>query len=648
MAPGGDGSAAAAARAGARAGAHWWAVYAVAEFAVAAVVPWLRAEGHEVRPLHAGFSALLLVLLPLAGAAGTAALQTLGTRVWRRLPAGATAAAGLALVFGAHLAVRGAWPRPRQAAALALAFAATAGAVFAARRLAPRAGRLVLPALVLACMIVAPFLRQTPWRSPDADAPRPSAAGRPNVLLVVLDTVRADHLSVYGYERETTPNLEAFAREAVVYERAVAPSDVTLTSHASLFTGLYGRRHGARYGDADFPEGRPLAARFTTLAEILRAHGWRTEAVVANHGFLSPAFGLAQGFDVFDYRLPVPPLAEGEPWLLRRAVRDALARVAPRAWSETVFRDAATITREAETRLEHLASGGRPWLLVLNTMDAHDPYLPPPPWDTRWPGKDPDFRLGTYYALARDVMQLRREVTERERDHLVSQYDGAIAFTDDQLGRLFARMKSLGVWDDTLVVITSDHGEAFGRRHLVGHVVGVHQDQVHVPLLVHYPAGAAVENGTSRDALASGVDVLPTVLDVAGLPAPPDLDGRSLVGAAEEPDDASRLVVAESYPERYRVRWHERFDRVERAAFRGWAKLVWSSRGERELYDLSRDPDEEHDLAARPDARRRAAELERALLAWSERTAPAADAPTDVERVDRDAVERLRALGYVE
>jgi arylsulfatase A-like enzyme len=480
--------------------------------------------------------------------------------------------------------------------------------------------------LVAASVVThAPLVRGDPPPVAEGDA-------RPNVVVIVMDTVRADHTSLYGYGRETTPELERLARHATVFTRAVSSGDMTLTSHGSLFTGLYGRQHGAHRSDAT-PAGRPLAAGFVTLAERLLAEGYWTIAVVGNRGYVSPHFGFDQGFLHFDSRGPVPFLAPTPPYYLRRGVRAALRPYASRGAFDQVSRDADAINAEALPLLERARQRGGLFFLFVNYMDAHNPYIPPPPYDAMFPGKDPSFTSADYARLLGAVMERgSRAIPEPVRRHLVSQYDGEIAYEDSRIGLLLRKLRELGLWDDTLIVVTSDHGEALGERSLVNHGVSVYQDQVSVPLIVKFPHD---DRARTVSGWASSVDLVPTVLQTLGLPPAEGLAGESLSGNGPGPD---RTVVAESFP----TGANTAFSRTERALFAGHRKLIRSDEGKRELYDLARDPDETRDLGEAGDADSLDVRLDR----WLETTAERAD--TSSVEMDRDVRERLKALGYVE
>jgi arylsulfatase A-like enzyme len=361
-------------------------------------------------------------------------------------------------------------------------------------------------------------------------------------------------------------------------------------------------------------------------------------AVVANRGYVTPHFGFDQGFHLFDSRGPVAFLGHPVPYYLRRGIRAALVPFAPRAAYDRVVRSAEQINREAVSQLNHLAERDGPFFLFVNYMDAHNPYLPPAPYDTMFPGKDPGFTSVRYGRLMWEMNKKGLEkISRRDREHITSQYDGAIAYEDAEIARLLARLEELGLWDRTLIVITSDHGEALGDRFLVNHGVSVYQDQVGVPLIVKYPGQT---EGRTVDAWTNSVDVLPTVLAAAELPVPDGLPGRDLSAVGGDPSAADRSVVAESFPTGAQARFH----RMERALYAGDHKLIVNTEGKQELYDLSADPDESVNLFAESAV---TDSMQARLEAWLEVTAERNDS-TAVAELDDEMRARLQALGYLD
>ena len=471
---------------------------------------------------------------------------------------------------------------------------------------------------------------------PPAPSVRTAAASAPNVILISLDTVRADHLSIYGYERDTTPNLKKLAADATLYTRAVAPSDMTLSTHASMFTGLYPTWHGAHLIDGSEHGSDaiafPLSENHVTLAERLQARGYSTAQVAANYWFLGPSWQLHQGFDyysVFDPACCVP-----SPYLLWQRARTNSTRLAA---SLPTFSSAEQVNDEVFGLLENWKRTGTPFFLFVNYMDAHWPYAPPPPFDSRFPGKDPSFDGAKVKAFEKAVIRGNRNVSDDERQHLVSQYDGVMAYLDIQLERLVTRLKELGLYENTLLVVTSDHGEALGERGMFQHSGhGLYQNILHIPLLIRYPHGK--HRAVVVDDFVSTVDIMPTVLGVVGAEPARNIQGRNLLGTSP----AGGPLYAESYPKTDRIKWNPEFRRVERAIFDGHMKYITSTSGKRELYDLESDPAERTNLYRDDDERSQ--RLHAMLEDWIKHAEMVANAPV---KMNQEMIDKLRALGYV-
>ena len=468
------------------------------------------------------------------------------------------------------------------------------------------------------------------------------ASGHANVILVTMDTVRADHLSLYGYARDTSPNLQAFARDAAVFTNAISAADMTLASHASIFTGVYPSVHGAHLilGNhgvlAGVEFGQPLPEHTQTLAGILSKDGYRTMAIVANNACLQHAFRLDQGFQYYSQPYPVIFLNLSDSFYLRWGLARILAHYLPKEVSDRASVTSEEVNREAFHLLEEQNSAKRPFLLFLNYMDAHDPYYPPAPYDVKYPGKDDGMTTSRYFVLGNQVLSRSRAYTNEDRQRDLSQYDGGVAYIDANLGQLSAKLKELKLYDNSLIIITSDHGQSFGEKQLYGHGNSVYQEQVHVPLIIKYPGAPHAE---VRNDLATHVDLLPTILDSLGYPIPASLPGRSLRAVAPNPV----TVISESYPSDLLVSLSSRFRRIERAAFSGPYKLITATNGKREFYDLSKDAGEEHNLY--PDALEQAGLLEADLQHW---IAALPKSRAHAATLDKRSVDRLKSLGYVQ
>ena len=596
---------------------------------------WLAVVGTVLPRLPLGLPVWYVGVLPAL--AGLSLLASLVANSWARryrLAANPwmTAVAGVVLPV---IFIR-AHPRPTLwagffdllpflAAALLLAIA-TSNSL----RRAVLANGAVAALLLTACFL----LHQEPRRAARLSTSTPSP-DKPDVILITMDTVRADHLSLYGYGRDTTPHLRALAGQSTVYTNAISPGDMTLSSHASIFTGLYPSWHGAHF-DRDYDLGRPLDTQYPTLAGMLSRQGFDTAAFVANYLYLAPGFGLDRGFAVHDSSAPAVLLGKVYGFLLRERVRNFLVRYEQPWQFDQVFRRAGEINQEALAYLQQERSQGRKFFCFLNYMDAHEPYLPPSGYATRYPGYDPHIDTGQYDQLERDVLTRRRPISAREQAHLISQYDGGIAYMDAALGQLVEQLKQRGLFDNTLLIITSDHGEAFGEKALIGHALSVYQDMVHVPLLIKYPGQ---KQGTRNDDFVSLTDLLPTTLDLLGYPPPKNIQGRDLL----RPPEARDQVISETFVHPLISTWSARFLRSQQALFNGPLKFIRSSTGERELYDLSRDPDEQTNLAASQATDNYAQALVRYLQA------AAADRRRRVPaQASSETIEKLKSLGYIQ
>ena len=473
--------------------------------------------------------------------------------------------------------------------------------------------------------------------SPLARAPNST---RPNVVLIVMDTVRADHTSVNGYGLDTTPHLQALAQDAVVYGNTISASDFTLTSHASLFTGMYPSWHGAYCQPPDAVYGRELTKQFPTVAELLKSSGYATLGVAANL-YLRADFGLERGFEFFRIPRPVPLLPGDSRYLLRRGVRRVLSYAFDTAQFDRLYSFGEDIDEELFSALDRRAvsvgkaTADSPFFAFLNYMDAHFPYVAPSPFDRKFAGRRPRITQD-------DLEDEQAEISAGRpvpgyRPHSLSQYDGGIAYTDAQIGKVVEWLKQHNAYDNTMIVVTSDHGESFGERNHVGHANSAYQNLLHVPLLIKYPHGG--HRGAESHPV-SLIDVAPTILSTLGVPVPPTMQGRNLTGAgASEP----RPIFSETFPCPV-IHPPECPDGCTSQAIFSWPyKYIVTSNGKRELFDVGTDPDEATNLAIRLEPQAR--QLNADLNLWT-KIKPAQSKQT--HKVDADALKNFKSLGYVQ
>ena len=408
----------------------------------------------------------------------------------------------------------------------------------------------------------------------------------PNVLFIVVDTLRADHLSCYGYARQTSPRLDRFAQEGALFENAYSTSSWTAPSHASLLTGRYPHEHGVEtktpYALSD--------GRYPTLSEALRERGYRTAAFSANQFWFTRPMGFGRGFIHFeDFYQSLSDMAlrtfygrAFEQIVLRRLkIEDLPARKRASDINHSVLR---WVDRDQE----------KPFFAFLNYMDAHDPYLPPEPYRHKFsrlpsPGGIINGRLDRYHP----------EMTSEQMQGEIAAYDGAVAYVDEQIGQLMDELRGRGALDRTVVVVTSDHGESLGERGFLLHANSLYRETIHVPLIIRYPGKTAP--GARVTQPVSNADVASTVMDLIGDGQQKLFPGPSL----------AQLFQPESAPRSFTV-WPAPLSEIESQPWaldrypvaRGWIKSLvgpeWHYiRPEKqpvEIYDIKNDAVEEHNL----------------------------------------------------
>jgi arylsulfatase A-like enzyme len=489
---------------------------------------------------------------------------------------------------------------------------------------------------------------------------------QPNILLVILDATRADFCSCYGAERLTTPHLDALAKDGTLYEQAISPAPWTLPAFSSMFTGFFPSQLGIY-------ENRMLGASPPTLAALLAEHGYGTFAVTGN-SWLSIDFGLQRGFDhvhklwqLFQTPEDINKLVLGrtsEPegtWLPQLLYRLGKGHPFKNIFNVVcahlrLHRQDQGAYRTARPLLKWIDGQQGPWFCVAHYMEAHLPYAPPRAWAQRfahdWPlvhrlRREDHIRL-TWQHLA-GVEPFSPEVLAAWRDL----YSAEVAYTDHHLGLLVRALEVAGILDDTVVIVTGDHGESLGEHGLVSHQYGVYDTLIRVPLVIRYPA--VFPCGAHVSSQVQILDLFATILDLAGIDAPPS-SSQSLLPEHYLPrqftvaqEEGTRRIPQASVLEPFGVRPQslERFAH-DYTAVRGQEhKLIARSDGALELYAWKDDPGEEVNLASQyPEIVR---DLEAMLRFWREQNAPISCEPDAQEHtIDPSTADRLRALGYIE
>jgi len=421
-----------------------------------------------------------------------------------------------------------------------------------------------------------------------AAGPVKAPAARPNVVLITLDTVRVDRMGFMGSQRGLTPSLDALARQSVVFTRAYAQVPLTTASHATILTGTYPQFHKVN----DF--GVPLANDLPYAPDILRARGYRTAAFIGSL-ILDPAAksapGFERGFDTFDAGFHRRRPGENRYQAIERRGGEVVARAL--AW------------------LDKRPPG--PFFLWVHLYDAHDPYDPPEPFKSRYPS---------------------------------APYDGEIAYADSAVGKLLGQLRTRGLYENSVIAVMADHGEALGEHGESTHGIFLYDETIQVPLLFKLPAERSA--GRQVDIRVGLVDVLPTILQAVGTPIPKEVQGESLVSMMKSvragtpatgrrsPSSPDRPAYAESdYA-------HRTFGWSSLRALRA-GKYLFIDAPRKELYDQAADPHARHDLSSSSSAV--VGTLVSRLDLFRQKTSGSREAPPT--RMDPELQEKLSALGYV-
>ena len=434
----------------------------------------------------------------------------------------------------------------------------------------------------------------------------------PNLILISIDTLRADHLGTYGYARDTSPEIDALAARSIVFDAAYSHSPKTAPSHMSLLTGVVPDMHGVE-NIQDEGDNRPLPPGLPTVAELLREQGYRTAAVTGG-GHVIKKLGFDRGFDSFE--------TSNQP-----------ERIFDLGWNA----------------IRKQRGGDRPFFLFLHTYAVHDPYTPPAEFRELW--ADPEY-AGDIRSERQDWQttgvkwQVRHEEfwsrvkSDDPADvrHLQDLYDGLIRYVDGVVGSFLKKLEEKGLAEDTVVVLVADHGEEFQEHGAFLHE-NVYQELLRVPLILHVPEQRGGARGVRVDTTVRLIDVLPTLLQLADVPVPDHVQGDDLLGLLDATAADERSVFSTWPREKmYALR-------------RGRYKLIERPSSPVELYDLDSDPGERTNLAVEPTPEhaeilaRLLDELNRVRSA-SQQFHAAKESGAEVELSEEER-QQLQALGYL-
>ena len=424
----------------------------------------------------------------------------------------------------------------------------------------------------------------------------------PNIILISIDALRADHLSCYGYHRNTSPNIDQLARQGALFKNCFSQATWTLPSHASIFLSQYVWRHRV-----DEIRRKKLSESCTTLAEILKNENYATTAFTGGAA-VSSWYGFNQGFGIYEDRIPGS-------WG-RHEISFYIDKLL--GWLESVRK--------------------RKFFLFIHTYDAHSAYNPPSPYFDLYTngyseGKSLKTSKGVIAGWKMDVSKL----TPEEIDYIMAVYDGAINYVDNQLGKIFEKLDQLGIDDNTIVLITADHGEAFGEHGRLGHELEPYIELVHVPLIIK---GPGIPGNRTYENFVQDIDIVPTILDTLNISQRKEMQGRSLLALMKncEIEENCRTFSL-----------GQEIDKPGRSFCISLRTKKWTyimnQIGPDELYDRINDPREQKSIIEkRPII---AQELKKELEGFIALTSEGKPQATEKVPIDEELKERLKSLGYL-
>jgi arylsulfatase A-like enzyme len=469
--------------------------------------------------------------------------------------------------------------------------------------------------------------------APMVDAPPPTT-DKPNILLITIDTLRADHLGCYGNASIHTPTIDSLAAGGIKFQRATSQVPLTLPSHTSILTSTYPPIHGVR-DNARYSFGNSIP----TLAEVLKESGYLTSAFISAF-VLDSRFGLDEGFDVYDDNIQNQAyfyfFSASPPFALAGGLK--LLGLSPpykpeRKADQTTGAVIEWIEKNRESR----------FFMWVHYFDPHGPLNPPAPYDTLYlsPGTDPHrFRDDIEDLISLLGKVDSRELSDEEIEGIKSLYKGEVTFTDHHIGNLMKSIRELGIGDRTLVVLTSDHGQSLSEHHYIGHSMELYQEIMHIPLIINYPG--QLQQGLVVEELVQSIDIMPTILSSLEIEVPVSCSGSNLLRlvepSARNRDDSNQWAYIETL-----------FPKPARNKLVGLSsedyKYIRALEGEREeLYHVKTDPKEMDNLASADT--QRSEQMRNHILSLLEEWQ---NESTSIEiPLDHQTTEAMKALGYIQ
>jgi arylsulfatase A-like enzyme len=460
----------------------------------------------------------------------------------------------------------------------------------------------------------------------------PPTPDKPNILLITIDTLRADHLGCYGGSDDGTPMIDALSSGGATFLRATSQVPLTLPSHTSILTSTYPPIHGVR-DNAKYRFGGSLP----TLAGILKETGYQTAAFVSAF-VLDSRFGLDRGFQTYNDKIQ----NQAYFYFSTASPPFALAALFKLVGFAPPYKPERKADKTTEAVIEWMEeNSGNRFFLWIHFFDPHGPLNPPPPYDTLYisPDTDPlEFRkkMATYSSLLGKADA--NALTEEEIEGIRALYMGEVTYTDHYIGQLTEKLKELGIADRTLTILTADHGQSISEHGYIGHDRELYRDIMQIPLIFHFPG--RIPGGMKIDNQVQSIDIMPTTLDLLGIGTHEVCSGRSLM-----PLILSRSRVSED-PDVYLETLHPRLNKMKLVGLSsGNYKYFRGIEGEREeLYRIDTDPQEKENLLIQMP--QKAEEMRNKLLELLEGMKDKAD--TREIPLDPQTMEAMKALGYIQ
>jgi len=428
-----------------------------------------------------------------------------------------------------------------------------------------------------------------------------SPAKGPNIILISIDALRADRLSCYGYHRNTSRNIDKLAREGVLFKNCFSQATWTLPSHTSIFLSQYVWRH-----NVDSAHTKRLTDPYTTLAEILKNENFATAAFTGG-GILSSRYGFDQGFEIYDDGIPG---SQG-----RHEISSYIDKLLN--WLESVR--------------------NRKFFLFVHTYDVHEPYDPPAPYLDLY---TKEYCEGKHLRTSRGIFPWKLDaskLTPEEIDYIMAVYDGAINYIDDQLGKVFEMLEELGIDDNTIIIITADHGEAFREHGRLSHAHKPYIEEVYVPLIMK---GPGIPRNRIYENHVQHIDIVPTILKLLNIPQRKEMQGKSMLPLMKN-------LETEEYPKVYswgyeinKPRWP--FSISLRT--KKWTYIM-NQNGPDELYNRINDPEEQNNIIKKRPLI--AQKLKKELEDFVALTSEAKPQVAEEVHIDEELKEQLKSLGYL-